>query len=131
MEDIACRIVDKAVSLGCKDAVADVIENRSYQIRFARNEAVISNQWRESSASVFLVHDKRVVATDIKDLTKAVEAVERLVKIARASQPNPEYAGIAKGPFRYARTRTDPKVITLDEGGTSVHDAYGVVYDQE
>src|SRR5439155_1437407 len=95
MEDIASRIVDKAVSLGCKDAVADVIENRSYQIRFARNEVVISNQWRESSASVFLVHDKRVVATDIKDLTKADEAVERLVKIARASQPNPEYAGIA------------------------------------
>src|SRR5881396_2644410 len=93
MEDIASRIVDKAVSLGCQDAVADVIENRSYQIRFARNEAVISNQWRESSASVFLVHDKRVVATDIKDLTKAGEAVERLVRIARASQPNPEYAG--------------------------------------
>ena len=115
MEDIASRIVDKAVSLGCKDAVADVIENRSYQIRFARNEAVISNQWRESSASVFLVHDKRVVATDIKDLTKADEAVERLVKIARASQPNPEYAGIAKGPFRYARTRPDPKVLSLDE----------------
>src|SRR6266480_2429777 len=116
MEDIASRIVDKAVSLGCKDAVADVIENRSYQIRFARNEAVISNQWRESSASVFLVHDKRGVATDIKDLTKAGEAVERLVKIARASQPNPEYAGIAKGPFRYARTRPDPKVLSLDQG---------------
>ena len=37
MEDIASRIVDKAVSLGCQDAVADVIENRSYLIRFARN----------------------------------------------------------------------------------------------
>src|SRR5438093_42116 len=93
MEDIASRIVDKAVSLGCKDAVADVIENRSYQIRFARNEAVISNQWRESSASVFLVHDKRVVATDIKDLTKADEAVERLVKTAKASHPKAGKAG--------------------------------------
>src|SRR5881392_1884135 len=130
MEDIASRIVDKAVSLGCKDAVADVIENRSYQIRFARNEAVISNQWRESSASVFLVHDKRVVATDIKDLTKADEAVERLVKIARASQPNPEYAGIAKGPFRYAHTRPDPKVLSLDEGGKYVEAAVGGAVDQ-
>src|SRR5207237_7626826 len=98
MEDIASRIVDKAVSLGCKDAVADVIENRSYQIRFARNEAVISNQWREASAPVFLVHDKRGVATDINDLTKAGEAVERLVKDARACAPNPDGAGVAKGP---------------------------------
>src|SRR5438094_10286277 len=109
MEHIASRIVDKAVSLGCQDAVADVIENRSYQIRFARNEAVISNQWRESSASVVLVHDSRVVATDIKDLTRADEAVEGLVKTAEAAQPNPEYAGIAKGPVRDARTRPDPK----------------------
>src|SRR5205823_13946521 len=120
MEHIASRIVDKAVSLGCQDAVADVIENRSYQIRFARNEAVISNQWRESSASVFLVHDSRVVATDIKDLTKADEAVERLVKTANASQPNPEYAGNAKGPFPYARTRPDPKVLSPDAGGRHV-----------
>src|SRR5439155_23445335 len=97
MEDIASRIVDKAVSLGCQDAVADVIENRSYQIRFARNEAVISNQWRESSASVFLVHDRRVVATDIKGLRKADEAVERLGKTAQASQPDLGYAGIADG----------------------------------
>src|SRR5438094_90390 len=130
MEDIASRIVDKAVSLGCQDAVADVVENRSYQIRFARNEAVISNQWRESSASVFLVHDRRVVATDIKDLTKADEAVERLVKTAKASQPNPEYAGIAKGPFRYARTRPDPKVLSLDEGGKYVEAAVGGAVDQ-
>src|SRR5437764_9756056 len=130
MEDIASRIVDKAVSLGCQDAVADVIENRSYQIRFARNEAVISNQWRESSASVFLVHDSRVVATDVKDRRKADEAVERLVKTAKASQPNPDYAGIAKGPFRYARTRPDPKVLSLHEGGKYVEAAVGGALDQ-
>ena len=55
---------------------------------------------------------------------------ERLVKIARASQPNPEYAGIAKGPFRYARTRPDPKVLSLDEGGKYVEAAIGGAVDQ-
>src|SRR5437773_878673 len=109
MEDVASRIVDKAIALGCQDAVADVVESRSYQIRFARNEAVISNQWRESNASVFVVHGKRVVASDVRDLSRTDEAVERLVKIAKTSQANPDYAGIAKGPFRYARTRRAPK----------------------
>lgn len=130
MEDIASRIVDKAMGLGCQDAVADVVVNRSYQIRFAQNEAVISNSWRESTASVFVVYDKRVVASDIKDLSKADEAVARLVKVARASQQNPDYGGIAKGPFKYARTRPDPKVVSLTEGGKYVEAAVGGALDQ-
>src|SRR5256884_913158 len=130
MEDVASRIVDKAMALGCQDAVADVVENRSYQIRFARNEAVISNQWRESNASVFVVHGKRVVASDVRDLSKTDEAVERLVKIAKTSQANPDFAGIAKGPFGYARTRPDPKVLSLHEGGKYVEAAVGGALDQ-
>ncbi len=130
MEDIASRIVEKATSLGCQDAVADVVANRSYQIRFARNEPVISNRWRESSASVFFVYRKRVLASDIKDLSRADEAVERLVKIAKGSQENPDYAGIAKGPFKYARTRPDPKVVALDEGGKYVEAAIGGALDE-
>src|SRR5437016_13679788 len=116
MEDVASRIVDKAIALGCQDAVADVVENRSYQIRFARNEAVISNQWRESTASVFVVHGKRVVASDVKELGKAAEAAERLVQIAKTSQANPDCAGIAKGPFGSAATRPHPNVLLPDAG---------------
>src|SRR2546425_2300271 len=130
MEDVSSRIVEKAIGLGCQDAIADVITNRSYQIRFAQNEAVISNRWREATASVFFVYDKRVLASDIKDLTQADAAVERLVKIAKGSQKNPDYAGIAQGPFRYARVRPDPKVLSLDVGGKYVEAAIGAATDQ-
>src|SRR2546426_9947503 len=112
MEEVASRVVDKAIALGCQDAVADVVENRSYQIRFAQNEAVISNQWRESTASVFVVHGKRVVASDVKDLSKTDEAVERLVKIPKTSQPNPDYAGISKRQLRYTAPPRDPKALS-------------------
>jgi len=130
MEDMASRIVDKAISLGCQDAVADVVTNRSYQIRFARNEPVISNRWRENTASVFFVYQKRVLASDIKDLSRVDDAVERLVKIAKGSQENTDYAGLAKGPFKYARTRPDPKVLALDEGGRHVEAAIGGALDE-
>src|SRR2546427_8500649 len=113
MEEVASRIVDKAIALGCQDAVADVVENRSYQIRFAQNEAVISNQWRESTASVFVVHGKRVVASDVKDLSRTDEAVERLAEIAKTAQPDPDYAGIAKCSFRVAQAPPGPKVRSL------------------
>src|SRR3989442_7125590 len=125
MEDVSSRIVEKAISLGCQDAIADVITNRSYQIRFAQNEAVISNRWRESTASVFFVYDKRILASDIKDLSQLDAAVERLVKIAKSSQQNPDYAGIAKGPFPYPPLRPDPKGLSPDHGGKYVEAAVG------
>src|SRR2546422_8832660 len=103
MEDVSSRIVEKAMGLGCQDAIADVVANRSYQIRFAQNEAVISNRWRESTASVFFVYDKRVLASDIKDLSRADEAVERLAKSAERSPQNPGYPGDAPRPFPDAR----------------------------
>ena len=120
MEDTAALIVKKAQKLGCQDAVADVIQNRAHQIRFGRNEPVIANRWRESYASVFLVYDKRVVATDLKDLTDIDASLERLIKIAKASQRNPEYAGLAEGPFKYGRMRPDPKVLALEDGSDYV-----------
>src|SRR5437867_10020024 len=130
MEDGSSRIIEKAIGFGCREAVTAVSTNRSYQIRFAQNEAVISNRWRESTASVFFVYEKRVLASDIKDLSRVDEAVERLVKIAKSSQQNPDYAGIAKGPFRYARVRPDPKVLSLDAGGKYVEAAIGGATDQ-
>ena len=120
MDDIASRIVSLAMKLGCQDAVSGVVTNRSYQIRFAQNEPVISNRWREKTAWVFLVHKKRVLLSEIKDLTKADQAVERVVKIAQASQGNPDYAGVARGPFKYATNRPDPKILSLDDGSDYV-----------
>jgi len=120
MEDVADRIVDKATALGCQDVIADVTTNRSYQIRFAQNEIVISNRWRETTASVFLVHDRRIVASDIKDFSNLDERVEGLVKVAKVSQENPEYGGIAKGPFKYDRLALDKKVLELTDGSDFV-----------
>ncbi len=130
MEDLPSRIVEKAVQLGCQDAVADLVTNRSHQIRFGRNEPVMGNRWRETSASVFLAYDKRIVATDIKDLGKVDEAVERLVKVAKQSQQNPEYAGIAKGRFTYARVRPDPKVLALGDGHAYVEAAVSAALEE-
>src|SRR3989475_9041844 len=123
MEDTAERIVKRALDHGCQDAVADVAVNRSYQIRFAQNQIVISNRWRETTASAFIVYNKRVVASDIKDMTRLDAQVENLVKIAKASQENPDYAGIAKGPFKYDRLSVDKKIVDLIDGSDHVQAA--------
>src|SRR2546426_5653457 len=130
MEDYAERIVDRVIALGCEDAVADVGVNRSYQIRFAQNQIVISNRWRETTASVFLVYNQRVVASDIKDMTKIDTQVENLVKIAKASRENPDYAGIAKGPFKYDRLTVDKKIVDLVDGSDHVQAAVNAALEE-
>ena len=123
MEDIARKIVKKATSLGCEDAVVDAYETDSFQIRFSQNQVDITNSWREQAASVFIVHGKRVVTTEIRDLSKLEQAIENVVKIAKASQKNPEYGGIAKGPFKYRPMSFDRKITSLKEGSDFVYAA--------
>ncbi|MFQ5553455.1 MAG: TldD/PmbA family protein [Thermoplasmata archaeon] len=121
--ELAERIVHRAVKRGADDVVAGVDVNRSYQVRFAQNEPVISNRWRETGAFAGVVVQKRVVGTEIKDLSKVDKAVDDLVATARKSQENPQYGGIAQGPFTYKQSPPDPKILDLTDGGDQVYAA--------
>ena len=123
MDDYAGKIVKKGLSLGCQDVVADAYETRHFQIRFSQSQVDITNSWREQAASVFCVRDKRVVATDIRDLAKIDKAMEDIVRIARSSQKNKEYGGIAKGPFKYRPASVDKRITSLEEGSDFVYAA--------
>jgi len=130
MEDRAKRIVKKALSLGCEDAVADVYETNSFQIRFSQNQIDITNSWREQAASLFVVHERRVVVTEIRDLSSSDEAVEKVVGIAKVSQKNPEYGGIAKGPFKYRPLAPDKRITSLTEGSDFVYSAVNAALEE-
>ena len=120
MEDYASQIVAAAVKRGAQDAVAEVVVDRSHQIRFSRNEPVIANRWRKTTASVFLAYNRRVVGGEISNFSKIHERVEALVNSAKAAPENPEYRGIAEGPFKYARPTVDRKITGLEDGADYV-----------
>ena len=123
MEDHAEAIVKQALKAGAQDAVAEVVADRNYQIRFARNEPVIVNEWRRTVGTVFLVHNRRVVAGEVTDFSRIPQTIENLVKAAKASPENPDYRGIAKGPFKYARPSVDRKILALEDGSDHVEAA--------
>lgn len=133
MEDLANlaeRIVKRGQKAGAQDVVANVHSNRSYQIRFSQNQPVINNRWRETSAFVALVVDKRVVGTTIEDLSKAEETVDDLVALARRSQENPLYGGLAEGPFDYGPEAADKGVLGLEDGGQYVEAAVNAALEE-
>ncbi|MFQ5986563.1 MAG: TldD/PmbA family protein [Thermoplasmata archaeon] len=127
---MAERIVNRAVKRGADDVVAGVNVNRSYQVRFAQNEPVISNRWRETGAFAGVVVQKRVVGTKIKDLSRVDETVDDLVATARKSQENPQYGGIAQGPFTYQQSPPDPKLLDLTDGGDLVYAAVNAALEE-
>src|SRR2546427_5081246 len=114
MEDHAENIVKTAVRAGAQDAVAEVVADRSYQIRFARNQPVIVNEWRKIVGSVFLAYNNRVVTGEVTDFAKIAETVGDLIKAAKASPENPDYRGIAEGPFKDQPAPVDLKIRALE-----------------
>jgi len=113
--------VERARSLGADDVIAISVRSESRQVRFSQSQVDISQQWNESVTSVFLAKDKRIVSTEVRNWAMADAALDGLLKLARASQANPEYAGIAEGRFRYPSARTDPKIKEPGDLSRHVH----------
>lgn len=120
VEDIAEKIVESALGLGAKDAVGQVLVDRNYQIRFSQNEPTIANEWRKTSGLAFLNYGGKIVGGEIPDLGKIPETVGRLVKVAEGSQPNPEFVGLANGPFKYRPLASDRNVLKVMDGSDYV-----------
>lgn len=117
---LAENIVAKATKLGAQDVVADVYKNRNFEIRFSQNEVDIANTWRETAGWLFIAVDRRIVFTEVKDFTKWEKVVTDTVAVARKSQENQEYGGIATGPFHHRQEHPDAKIIGLQDAGALV-----------
>ena len=106
---------------GASDVVITANTKRAHQIKYSNNKINATKSWELSNIGVFTVHDKRVVVTEIRDLSKnsADETIKNIMGLAKASQPKEDYMGIAQGPFEYKEISGlyDKKVAELGEKG--------------
>lgn len=106
---------------GASDVVVTASTKKAHQIKYSNNKINATKSWEQTNIGVFAVHDKRVVVTEIRDLTKnsADEAIKNIIGLAKASQPNEDFKGIAQGPFEYKEIDNsyDKKIADLDEKG--------------
>ncbi len=123
LKDAARDIVEAARDAGADDAVVEVMDDRTSQVRYSNSRIDASNWWSLKHAYVFVAVGKRTLATDLRDLASAKEAVGALVGAARSSPENTAYAGIPSGRFKYRRGRADPKVAAMRSPTKHVHDA--------
>jgi PmbA protein len=101
--EILHYVVDKAGKLGADDVVASISLESESQLKFVNNKIVAGMSGNSKTMWVFLVKDKRVTTTNIKDFSRGYvdDALKRLIKFAERMKPDEDYYGIAEGPFKY------------------------------
>ena len=119
------EIVKKGKALGADEVIAKTTLGRYRQTRFSNNKIDISVAWNDYVTDVALSWKKRLVATQIHDFRNVDESVKRLFKLAKVSKENPVYGGVAKGKFRYQKSRADKALESLDKPAEYVLEAIG------
>src|SRR3990170_6830771 len=117
------EIVKKGKALGADEVIAKTTFGRYRQTRFSNNQIDISIAWNDYATDVFLTWKNRVVATLIRNFQNVDETVERLFNLAKVSKENPQYGGVAKGKFRYQKSKADRALENLENPAEHVFEA--------
>lgn len=100
-------VVAMAKKLGADDAVAQLVTSNDMQVKFANSAVAIVQNWSSVALEVFVACKKRTAGVTLENLDHAVvrSSIEKLLKIAKSSQPNRDWAGLARGPFKYSKPK--------------------------
>lgn len=88
------------------DEVATIIQiQKKNMTRAANNEAIVTQSWRNIQTSILVSRQKKIAVSSLEDSSpeSIKAAVKRLVKIAKVSKSNLDYAPLPEGPVRYKR----------------------------
>jgi len=116
-------IVKKGKALGADEVLANTTFGRYRQTRFSNNEVDITAAWNDYVTDVALSWQKRFVATQIHNFEKIDETMKRLYRLAKVSKENPMYGGIAKGKFKYDKSKADKSLENLEDQADYVFQA--------
>ena len=101
-------VLEKSLAFLEKTSPEDVIvsgtEQVNFQLRFSRNEIIVSKRWANTELAFFYVKDKKMAATEISDissLNSIYKALDELLTFSSVLPPKEDYGGIAEGPFEY------------------------------
>jgi len=124
LKDRGIQAADSLLKLvlkkGADDAVVSFILAEETQIKFSNSRINTQMIYQPSRLSIFASFNKRIVSTSIKEMDSASlkRSAENILRAAKYAEPNPNYMGIAEGPFKYRKDSSlyDRKIDRLGEG---------------
>ncbi|MHA1220428.1 MAG: TldD/PmbA family protein [Candidatus Heimdallarchaeota archaeon] len=119
VEDVPKYAVKSALRSGADDVIVSSSKSISRQIKFVNNDIETTKSWRNTSADIFLVKDKRIVVANLKELNEKQidKVISKLIRLTSILPENQEYNGIArkKGTYKEILHGYDPAVARLSE----------------
>jgi len=105
IQEVPEYTVKRALRLGADDVVVSSMIDKTNQIKFVNNEIVLTSTWDTVSSGIFLTKDKKVVSTNIKQISQAEidKTISKLLKFANLIEKKEDYFGIASGAFEYRK----------------------------
>ena len=116
-------IVKAGKALGADEVLAKTTFGRNLQTRFSNNQIDITVAWNDYVTDVTLAWKKRLVSTQIRNFAHVDPIMKRTFKLAKASQANPTYGGIAQGTFKYPKPTADKRLRDLEDPAGYVSEA--------
>lgn len=94
------------------------------QVRFSNNEITVVKHWNETYAEVFFERNKRVIATEIRNLKEENidNFIDQLNSISKVIPENPDFIGLAEGPFDYSgyKFELDREISNIEDKGPDI-----------
>lgn len=117
-KETAAYALKRLQEKGCDDAIVEVSEETSSQIKFSNNKISITQHWDSLTMGIFASLNKKIVTTTLKDFTtkKINHLLDQLLTFTKKTKPNDDYHGIAQGPSTYTPIKDsyDKKVTAAD-----------------
>lgn len=134
-EEVAEYLKKELLKKGASDVVVTATTKNAHQIKYSNNKINATKTWALNNIGVFACYDNRVVITDTRDVSKssADETIKNLISLAKATKQNPEFKGIAQGPFKYKELIDcyDKRIPELREKGVGyVEDAINLAISE-
>ncbi len=97
------RLKQKIIRSGADDTALTKNKVKNSLIKFVNNKIVNNTLSDSNNISIFIAKDKKLVTTSVKDISdkNISKLIEKLLAFIKHIKPNPNYNGIAKGPFEY------------------------------
>ncbi len=118
-EELAHYVLDQLKKRGADDVIVHLGTSDNAHLKFSNNKILTTKSWDNSSIGLFVAKDKRIVLTSLKTFTKqaADDMITKVLQGVPKIPPNPQYRGIAKGPFKYKHIESlyDPGIENMQE----------------
>ena len=118
LQKLAKKIEKELKRRGATDSVLSSIKGQSHQIKFSNNQISINQTWDTTQMHIFLAINNKIAITSLKKFDQKTidQTIKAAINLAKRSEPNTEFRGIARGPFKYQSINetNDSKIRNTD-----------------